>query len=144
MVRRADFDSIDIIAAENVAEISRGLAALVRAVFAVSRIGLFNQAPGRLAAAELALPVTGALAVDVAHSDDLHALVSQKRVDVVEALVASADHGQVDAIAGRDGAREPERSAGYERGKGESRGGSWQCFEQEVAAGRSLGVALHG
>ena len=107
VVRRADFDGIDIRAAEDLAEITRPCSLYTRHLGGL-RIGFFNQAAGGLAAAEFALPVSGALAVDVANSDDLHTLVSKKRVDVVEALVAGADHGQVDAIAGRDVAREPE------------------------------------
>ena len=72
----------------------------ISAVAAILGVVLFDQPTGRLAAADLALPVTGALAIDVAYGDDLHALVPQKRVDVVEALVAGADDCDVDSIAG--------------------------------------------
>ena len=102
VVRRADLDGVDIAPAQDLAEVAPGVAAAVGAVAAILGVVLLDQPPGRLAAADLALPVAGALAVDVADGDDLHALVAQERIDVVEALVARADHAQRDAVAGGD------------------------------------------
>ena len=74
---------------------------------------LLDQPPGGLATADLAVPVAGALAVDVADGDDLDPLVPEERADVVEALVARADHAQGDPVAGRD---RPPRARAPSRG----------------------------
>ena len=72
-----------------------------------------DQSPSRLAAADLAVPVAGTLAVDVADGHDLHPVVAEERPDVVEALVARADHREGDPIAG---CRPPRQSRARSRG----------------------------
>ena len=81
---------------------------------------LLDQTLRGLAAADLAVPVSGALAVDVADGDDLHPLVAQERLDVVEALVARPDHRDGDPIAGRDPPAQPQRTCRHDRGKRQS------------------------
>ena len=128
VVRRADFDGVDVVAAQDFAEIDVGVAAAVSPVAAFLRIMLLDQPPGRLAAADLALPVAGALAVDVADGDDLHAVIPEKRLDVVEALVARADDPQGDPIAGRGRARQP---------RAPTRGRSWETRSRPPIGRRS-------
>ena len=106
---RADLDGVDVLAAQDFAEIDAGVAAAIGPGGLVLGVMLFDQPLGRLAAADLAVPVSGALAVHVADGDDLHPLVLQERLDVVEALVARADHREGDPIAGRDPSAQPQR-----------------------------------
>ena len=58
MVRRADLDGVDVVAAQDLAVIDVRLAAAVGPVAALVRVVLLDQPPGRLPAADLPVPVT--------------------------------------------------------------------------------------
>ncbi len=79
-------------------------------------------------------PSIGHLAVDVADGDELHPLVVQERLDVVEALVPRPDHRNGDPIAGRDPCAQPQRACRHDRGKRQAGCHAWKSCAQKITA----------
>src|SRR5690606_1968738 len=90
VVRRADLDGVDVVAAENLAKIDVRLTTGIAARSSPLGVMVLDEPFGGITATDLAVPVAGTLAVDVADGDDLHTLVAQEAADVVEPLVAGA------------------------------------------------------
>ncbi len=117
VVRSADLDGVDVFTVEDFAEIGTGVASVIRLRSGFLGVMLVDQSPRRLAAADLAVPIAGALAVGVADGDQLYAVVAEERLDVVETLITGADHRQRNPIAGCGSTRQPQRTTGDDRGK---------------------------
>jgi hypothetical protein len=143
VVRRADFDGVDIAPADQLAEIGDGVAAAVRAGLTLLAVVGFYQASGGLATTDLPFPVAGALAIGVADGDDSNPIIAQERIDIIEALIAGADHTQGDLLAGSRPARQPEGARGNDgrkREAGRRRGGG---LAQEVTSSGNRPGSVH-
>ncbi len=109
------------------------------------RVVRIDQPLRRLAAADLPLPVARALAIDVADGDDSHPLVAEERIDVVEPLVAGADHAQGDLLAGRRPARKAQRRPGMSVGNAKAAAvarAPWLRKSRRVGASGGRFIAL--
>src|SRR5262249_42933529 len=78
-------------------------------------VAILDEALARFAAGNGAVPVAGALAVHVADGDNLHAIIAEEAAHVVEALVAGADHAEVNALARRGLLVEAEGGGRYDQ-----------------------------
>src|SRR5262249_39270447 len=142
VIRRADLDSIDVGPAQELTIVDIGIAAAIAAVAATIPVAPLDQPLRRLPPADLALPVTRALAVDVADGDDLHPIVFEERSDVIEPLVARADDPQRDAVARGDRPGKAQDLAGDDRREGDPRGAGPCGLPQELTAGTARSLAI--
>ncbi len=147
VVRYANLHGVDVATPEDLAIVDTGVAAPISAGRLVLVIEALDQPSGGLAAPHLAVPVTRALAIHVADGHDLHPLIVQERVEVIEPLVPCADHGQRHPVAGRNCA--PPTHGRGRNDRGERNPGRYPAERrvEEAAAGAIRGdrqVSAHG
>src|SRR5689334_22433521 len=87
----------------------------------------FDDASGRFAPSDRAIPVTGALFVSVADRNNLNAFIAEEIAEVVRARVADADHGEIDAAV---------RAAPSFSAENRRRNDIWKC-DQRHRRGRT-------
>jgi len=108
MVREGDEHGVDIGAAEQVAEVFVDGATLVDPRLASAAVMPFDEVAGGFAPGDAAVPVARGLPIDIANGHDLDAFVGEEELEVIEALIATANDAEGDAAARRWGGLEAE------------------------------------
>src|ERR1700690_22137 len=116
VVRYGDEQNIDIFARQHIAVIVVGSAALVLPGAFGQRVIPFDDGARRLTAANHAIPIARRFTIDVAHRDNLDALVLEESHQAAGSLIAAADHSHRDLVARADTALRKGGAGGQSRG----------------------------